>query len=56
MAIEEWRGRLVKWNIEMLPHFYPLNSNILDLAAICTVMGGVHTAASTQQSVGFITP
>ena len=50
--LEELRGRLViafwwKWNIEMLLHFYPLYSNMLDLAALCTVTSGVHTAAST---------
>ena len=51
--LEELRGRLVnafwwKWNIEMLLHFYPLYSNMLDLAAWCTVTSGVRTAASMQ--------
>ena len=50
--LEESRGRLViafwwKWNIEMLLHFYPLYSNMLDLAALCTVTSGVRTTAST---------
>ena len=36
------------WNIEILLHFYPLYSNSLDLAALCTVTSGVRTAASMQ--------